>query len=773
MGADFQMNTNLSPGIQAMLPLLYAAWADRHLNVKEIHVLRKKANDLAFLTAEDKKILLDWSDPVSPPERELFQQWQTMGRNAAEMLASDRKASLAELSVILGHNAEGRPADRAAFWDKQINALTEIELGLGGVNETTYRGLFPRFDQREKLVEAVRDATVDPATFQKILDGEHAGTIARVKEILLRPEFERKTLRIKEDYRNQVLEWCKILGQEGIGAMAFPKEYGGGDDMGAYAAAFETISYHDLSLTIKFGVQFGLWGGAVANLGTKRHHDKYLKATGTLELPGCFAMTETGHGSNVRGLETTAVYDHATKELIVHTPSVGAGKEYIGNAMHSKMAAVFCQLIVAGESQGVHAVVVPIRDDEHKTLPGIRVEDNGYKLGLNGVDNGRLWFTRVRVPVENLLDKFGGINAAGEYHSEIENPGRRFFTMLGTLVGGRVCVPRAGMSAAKSALAIAVRYGLRRRQFAADPLKAETIIMDYPNQQRRLIPLVAKAYAVQFGLDYLLERYVNRSEEDMREIEAMAAGLKSYATWFATASIQECREATGGKGYLAENRFADLKADTDIFTTFEGDNNVLMQLVAKSLLTEFSKSFKEDGNFAMLKFISRRVTTIVTEQNPYMIRQTDREHLTSRGFYQQAFDFRAQRLTSTLAQRLRAYVKGGKSSHEASLLCQTHMIAAAEAYVEALCLEHSLKRIDALASSPAKAVLKKTIQLYALHTIEGHAGWYLESDYIAGVKSKAIRKAVDVLCSELRYEVGALVNGFGIPDALLGAPIAL
>ena len=773
MGADFQMNTNLSPGIQAMLPMLYAAWADRHLNLKEINALRTRANDLAFLTDADKKTLLIWTDPVRPPDRELFQQWQTMGRNAAEMLATDRKASLAELSVILGHNAEGRPADRAAFWDQQINPLTEIELGLGGVHETTYRGLFPRFDQREKLVEAVRDATVNPAEFQKILDGQHAATIARVKEILLRPEFERKTLRIKEDYRNQVLEWCKVLGQEGIGAMAFPEEYGGENDMGAYAAAFETISYHDLSLTIKFGVQFGLWGGAVANLGTKRHHDKYLKDTGTLALSGCFAMTETGHGSNVRGLETTAVYDHEAKELIVHSPSLAAGKEYIGNAMHSRVAAVFCQLIVGGESQGVHAVLIPIRDEQHNILPGVRVEDNGYKLGLNGVDNGRLWFTRVRVPVENLLDKFGGVNEAGDYESEIENPSRRFFTMLGTLVGGRVCVPRAGMSAAKSALAIAVRYGLRRRQFAADPMKAETIIMDYPNQQRRLIPLVAKAYAVQFGLDYLLDRYVNRSEEDMREIEAMAAGLKSYATWFATAAIQECREATGGKGYLAENRFADLKADTDIFTTFEGDNNVLMQLVAKSLLTEFSKSFKEDGNFAMLKFISRRVTTIVTEQNPYAIRQTDREHLTSRDFYHNAFDFRARRLTSTLAQRLRAYVKDGKSSHEASLLCQTHMIAAAEAYVEALCIAHSLERIDALESSPAKTVLNKTIQLYALHTIEGHAGWYLESDYIAGNKSKAIRTAVDVLCAELRHEVGALVNGFGIPAALLAAPIAL
>ena len=756
-----------------MLPLLYAAWADRHLSLKEINALRRRADGLPFLTPADKQTLLRWSDPARPPDRERFQQWQTLGRNAAEQLLPERKASLAELSVVLAHAAEGGAADRSAFWQQQLPALTEIELGLGGVGEATYRSLFPRYDERAKLVEAVAGATVDPAAVQAVLDGKYAATIARTKEILLRPSFERETLRIKEDYRNRVLAWCKELAEEGIGALAFPEAYGGQDDMGAYAAAFETLAYHDLSLTIKFGVQFGLWGGAVANLGTRRHHEQYLRDTGSLDLPGCFAMTETGHGSNVRGLETTAVYDHDTRELIVHSPSIGAGKEYIGNAMHSRLAAVFCQLIVDGESQGVHAVVVPVRDANHNVLPGVRVEDNGYKLGLNGVDNGRLWFDKVRVPVANLLDRFGGIDEAGRYTSPIESPGRRFFTMLGTLVGGRVCVPRAGLSAAKSALAIAVRYGLRRRQFAADPLKAETIILDYPNQQRRLLPLVAKAYAVQFGLDYLLERYVDRSEEDMREIEAMAAGLKSYATWFATTAIQECREATGGKGYLAENRFADLKADTDIFTTFEGDNNVLMQLVAKSLLTDFRKAFKEDGNFAVLKYMGRRVSTILTEQNAYTIRQTDRDHLTARSFYQAAFDFRARRLVSTLAQRLRAYIKDGKSSYEAGLLCQTHMISAAEAYVEALCVEQSLRRVDALPAGDLKRLLKKTVQLYALHTIESHNGWYLESEYVAPVKSKAIRKAVDVLCAELRSEAGALVDGFGIPAQLLGAPIAL
>ncbi len=773
MGAELHTNTSSSPGIQAMLPFLYAAWTDRHLSVPEIEALRREAGKLPFLTKADRRVLAEWSDPVHPPSRERYHQWMSSGRQAAGGLPPDRTASLAELGVWLALAAEEDPDTRQAYWSEQLPGLREIEAGLGTVEEDTYRSLFPLFDEREQLSEAITESSVDPRDLQAILEGNHAATIARVKKILLRSSFERPTLRVKEDQREQVMRWCRELAREGIGALSYPVEYGGEDSMAEYAAAFETIAYHDLSLTIKFGVQFGLWGGAVYNLGTKRHHDAYLRKTGTLELPGCFAMTETGHGSNVRGLETTAVYDHANRELIVHSPGVAAGKEYIGNAMHARMAAVFCQLIVNGESHGVHAVVVPIRDTEGHTLPGIRVEDNGYKMGLNGVDNGRLWFDQVRVPVENLLDKYGGITEMGTYESPIESPSRRFFTMLGTLVGGRVFVPRAGLSAAKSALTIAVRYGLRRRQFPGESLRTETIIMDYPNQQRRLIPLVAKAYAVQFGLDHLLERYVNRTEVQIREIEAMAAGMKSYATWFATAAIQECREATGGKGYLAENRFGDLKADTDIFTTFEGDNTVLMQLLAKSLLTEFNKSFQEDGNIAVLKFIGRRVTTIVTEQNPYVVRQTDREHLESRNFYVSAFHFRTRRLVSTLGQRLRAYIKSGMSSYQAGLLCQTHMIEAAEAYVEQLIVDESLKRVDGLAAGPTADLLEGTILLYAMHTIESHRGWYMESDYISGQKSKAIRKLVDTLCAELRPEVGVLVDGFGIPDGLLGAPIAL
>jgi len=155
------------------------------------------------------------------------------------------------------------------------------------------------------------------------------------------------------------------------------------------------------------------------------------------------------------------------------------------------------------------------------------------------------------------------------------------------VVGGRVCVPRAGLSAAKTGLKIAVKHSLRRRQFELKAGQEETLLLDYPSHQRRLMPLLAKSYAISFGLDYLTDRFINRSDKDIREIESLAAGMKSYATWFTTAALQECREACGGKGYLAENRLGQLKADTEIFTTFEGDNTVLALLVSKGLLSIF------------------------------------------------------------------------------------------------------------------------------------------------------------------------------------------
>src|SRR5690606_29049922 len=278
------------------------------------------------------------------------------------------------------------------------------------------------------------------------------------------------------------------------GALAFAPEHGGSGNMEAYGEIFEALMYVDGSLAIKVGVQFGLFGGSIQKLGSKAQQDRYLKEVGTTALLGCFAMTETGHGSNVRGIRTTATYEPATDSLVIQTPGKNDNKEYIGNALHAKMATVFAQLIVQGKNQGVHAILVPLRDDHQQVLPGITIEDNGYKLGLNGVDNGKIWFHGVRVPRENLLDRYGEIQGDGSYHSPIKSPNKRFFTMLGTLVGGRICVARGALGGAKMALAIAVKYALGRRQFNDGDRVQEDLIMDYPSHQLRLTPRIAASY---------------------------------------------------------------------------------------------------------------------------------------------------------------------------------------------------------------------------------------------------------------------------------------
>jgi acyl-CoA oxidase len=177
----------------------------------------------------------------------------------------------------------------------------------------------------------------DPAALQKVLDGKYADLRDKIRETQCRPEFKPVIGLPKDEYREVVMGWARHIAAEGLSVPGFPPEYGGSNDPGANAASFETLGHGDLSLLIKFGVQFGLWGGAVHHLGTKYHHDKYLKKIGTLEYPGAFAMTETGHGSNVQQLLTTATYDPATQEFVINTPVEEARKEFIGNsAVHGK-----------------------------------------------------------------------------------------------------------------------------------------------------------------------------------------------------------------------------------------------------------------------------------------------------------------------------------------------------------------------------------------------------------------------------------------------------
>ncbi len=662
-------------------------------------------------------------------------------------------------------NVHAPARDRSAVsGDPTPGTTADPRAGQAPIDDSALRGYPPILQDKPGF---------DPAAMLHLLDGGQSAIKQKVRDILSQPTFRYYDGTDTAGLREKVLGWTRELAQQGIGWLFLPRAVGGKDDLAAFMAAFETLGFHDISLVIKFGVQFGLWGGSVLRLGTDYHHQKYLPATATTDLLGCFAMTEIGHGSNVRDLETTATYDPATQQFDLHSPTFTSGKNYIGNAgAHGRIATVFAQLKTNGESHGVHAFVVPIRDDHGVPLPGIRLEDNGQKLGLNGVDNGRIWFDHARVPRVEMLDRFAQVAADGTYTSNIKNPAARFFTTLGTLVGGRVSVGHSGLSIAKSGLAIAVRYAARRRQFGPAEGQPETILLDYPAHQRRLLPLLANAYALDFSFKYLTNLILTTGPEEFRQVETLAAGLKAFSTWNTTQTLQTGREACGGEGYLAINRFAALKADSDIFTTFEGDNTVLMQLVAKNLLTDFAARFKGKSKTHLARWAVAQKLSTLRARSPFSAFRTG--DLAGGDAQLALFRFREESLLIAAGQKLRSLTANGRlTSYAAFTSMQNELLALANAHVERVILERFHDAIRDCPDATLCPILGKLRSLFALHHLERGRAWFLENGVLPPRRARLLGAAVDILCADLRRDAVALVDSFGIPAACLAAPIAL
>ena len=255
---------------------------------------------------------------------------------------------------------------------------------------------------------------------------------------------------------------------------------------------------------------------------------------------------------------------------------------------------------------------------------------------------------------------------------------------------------------AKSALTIAVRYGLRRHQFGP-PDEDEVVILDYRTHQRRLMPLLAKTYALHFAQEELRQKFheVTQAGDDAeerarRELETLAAGMKATASWHATNTIQTCRECCGGAGYLSINRFAALKADTDVFSTFEGDNIVLMMLVAKGMLTDFKEQFSDFNPREMVTFVAgQAVETMVERLFARKIVQFIGDAVTGdedsdvldREYQLDLFRWREGHITAGVAQRFKRGLDDDYDAFEVFRAVQDHAGNAARAHMATVLLE--------------------------------------------------------------------------------------
>ncbi|NVM96049.1 acyl-CoA dehydrogenase [Arthrobacter wenxiniae] len=632
---------------------------------------------------------------------------------------------------------------------------------------------------------------IDVAALGQALLGKWAEVRLQARELAGMPELHKIEGLTHTEHRARAFGQLGLLVEKNGVHRAFPPRLGGTGDHGGNVAGFEELVTADPSVQIKAGVQWGLFGSAVLHLGTQEHQDKWLPGIMSLEIPGCFAMTEIGHGSDVASIATTATYDADAQEFVINTPFRAAWKEYIGNAAVDGVAAVvFAQLITRGVNHGVHAFYVDLRDPSTKEfLPGIGGLDDNVKGGLNGIDNGRLHFDNVRIPRTNLLNRYGDVAVDGRYTSPIASPGRRFFTMLGTLVQGRVSLDGAAVAASKVALKIAIQYATERRQFNAASDTEEVVLLDYQRHQRRLLPRLATTYAASFAHEELLQKFddvfsgAQDTDEDRQDLETLAAALKSLSTWHALDTLQECREACGGAGFMVENRFTSLRADLDVYATFEGDNTVLLQLVAKRLLADYSKEFRNLDFGVLARFVVgqaaeltwhktglRQVAQFVADsgsaqKSAKALKDEDTQHELLAG--------RVQAMVADVAAALKGASKLSKDQGaELFNEHQNELIEAARAHAELLQWEAFTEALRRIEDAGTRKVLTRLRDLFGLGLIEKHLDWYLMNGRISMLRARTLAPYINRVLAKLRPHALDLVDAFGYGPEHLRATIA-
>ncbi|EFA84508.1 acyl-CoA oxidase [Heterostelium album PN500] len=525
--------------------------------------------------------------------------------------------------------------------------------------------------------------------------------------------------------------------------------------------------FDDNSFMTKMVVNNFLFGAAVFNLGTEKHH-RLLPDIQSGKLLGCFAMTELGHGSNVRSLETTATYIPETNEFVIQTPKRTATKWWIGNAGHAVMASVFARLIVNGEDQEVHCFLVPIRQPNGVDLmPGVRIGDCGPKFGMNGVDNGWIQFESVRIPYDNLYDKYGSI-VNGVYQSPIANPSRRFANILAQMITGRISISYGCARTLKVALTIAVRYSNKRVQFGATPTAPETPIIEYPTHYTVLMPMIATVYAFDAIKSYLCKRFCERSDEG--EIHVLASGLKATISHYVTTSILELRRLCGGHGYSSYSRFSSLIASNDVARTFEGDNTLLYQQVAKDLLIQFKKEYSSNKFTGTLKYLGKN-TSLLLSEHTYTTYRSDKDHLLNLQFLRSCMEYRSSKLLIDSANTVSKAYKVSKDAFDSWNQSLETLIHLAKSHTEMMIVSKFIDSVKNVQDKETRETLKKLCQLYALKCIREDMEFFRNTNYLKKNKAKAISKLISSLCHDLSKQSLELVAGYGNEEALIESPL--